>query len=65
MTEQQLEARIERMIDRLDKDLMSGLITQEQYDSQFLAIQAWAKEQEYLAWANEKQAWATEQEQQA
>ena len=56
MTEHQLEARIERMIDRLDGDFMSGLITQKQYDEQFIAIQSWAKEQEYLAWANEKQA---------
>jgi len=49
MTEQQLEARIERLIDRLDKDFMFGLITQEQYDEQFLAIQAWATEQEQKA----------------
>ena len=49
MTEQQLEARIERMIDRLDRDFMSGIINQEQYDSQFLAIQAWATEQEQQA----------------
>jgi len=49
MTEQQLEARIERMIDRLDRDFMSGLITQEQYDEQFIAIQSWAAQQEQQA----------------
>ena len=56
MTEQQLEVRIEWMIDRLDMDFICGLITQEQYDEEFVGIQSWAKEQEYLAWANEKQA---------
>jgi hypothetical protein len=49
MIEQQLEARIERMIDRLDKDFMSGLITEEEYDEQFVAIQSWAAEQEQQA----------------
>lgn len=49
MTEQQLETRIERMVDRLDRDFMSGLINQEQYDEQFIAIQSWATEQEQQA----------------
>ena len=49
MTEQQLEARIERMIDRLDMDFICGLITQEQYDEQFIAIQLWAAEREQQA----------------
>ena len=49
MNEHQLEARIERMIDRLDRDFMSGLITKEQYDEQFIAIQSLATEKEQQA----------------
>jgi len=49
MTEQQLEARIERMIDRLDRDFMAGLLTQEEYDIEFIAIQSWAADQEQQA----------------
>ena len=44
MTEQQIEQRAERMMDRLDKDYLSGLITPEQYDESVLGIQSWAVE---------------------
>ena len=44
MNESQIEIRAEKMMDRADREYLSGLITSEQYDNSVLEIQAWAVE---------------------
>ena len=46
LTESQIEYRVEKAIDRLDRQFMSNQITQEQYDRDMLSLDKWA-EQEY------------------
>ena len=45
LTEDQIEIRVERAIDRLDRHLLSNQITQEQYDRDIVAIDKWASQQ--------------------
>lgn len=40
-TEEQIERRIEKQTDRLDHQFMSGLLTQQQYDSSIAAMRKW------------------------
>lgn len=42
MTEDQIERKVERYIDHLDRIFMSGRMTQEDYDKGILEIQEWA-----------------------
>ena len=46
LTESQIEYKVEKAIDRLDRQFMSNQITQEQYDRDMLSLDKWA-EQEY------------------
>jgi hypothetical protein len=43
MTEDQIERRVERMMDALDAQLMSGALTQGEYDSNVRDLDAWAE----------------------
>lgn len=45
LTEDQIETRVERAIDRLDRHLLSNQITQEQYDRDIVSIDKWASQQ--------------------
>ena len=45
LTEEQIETRVERAIDRLDRHLLSNQITQEQYDRDIVSIDKWASQQ--------------------
>lgn len=45
LTENQIENRVERAINSLDKRLMSNQITQEQYDMDIVRIDTWANQQ--------------------
>ena len=41
-SEEEIEAQIERSMTRLDRRLLGGRITQEQYDVEATSIDAWA-----------------------
>jgi hypothetical protein len=43
MTEEDIEIRVERMVDRLDARFMAGEFEQEEYDAQYKQINEWAK----------------------
>jgi hypothetical protein len=43
MTEDQIERRVERMMDALDAQLMSGALTQREYDNNVRDLDAWAE----------------------
>ena len=45
MTENQIELLVERAIDKLDKQLMQGKITQAEYDYEVSIIDKWAEQQ--------------------
>jgi hypothetical protein len=45
MTEDQIERRVEKMVDHLDRIFMAGLIDQASYDSQMADLQRWADRQ--------------------
>lgn len=45
LTENQIETRVEREIDRLDRHLLTNQITQEQYDKNIVSIDKWASQQ--------------------
>ena len=45
LTENQIEYRVEKAIDRLDRQFLSNQITQEQYDRDLVAIDKWAEQQ--------------------
>lgn len=45
MTEDQIELKVEREMDRLDRQLMDGKITQEQYDRAVYKLDQWASQQ--------------------
>lgn len=46
LTESQIEYRVQKAIDRLDRQFMSNQITQDQYNRDMLSLDKWA-EQEY------------------
>ena len=45
MTEETIERAVEIWFDRLDKQLMSGGLSQEQYDAEAKRIHAWSEQQ--------------------
>lgn len=45
LSEEQIERRIEKATDRLDRQFMNGSITQEEYDAEIKALDEWANEQ--------------------
>ena len=48
LTEAEIELRVERAIDKLDKKFMQGEITQAEYDREIFIIDKWS-EQQYKA----------------
>ncbi len=48
MTEEQIELNVEHQFNRLDKKLMAGKLTQEQYDHEAKLIHEWAEAQRGL-----------------
>lgn len=53
LTEEQIETRIERTIDGLDRRLMAGRLSQAEYDREMAAINAWGEEQYRLLGASQ------------
>lgn len=45
MTEDMIERVIEREMNRLDKELLSGSITQEEYDCEVAELDKWSREE--------------------
>lgn len=45
LTENQIEATVERQIDKLDAKLMSGKLTQSEYDHEVMIVDKWASQQ--------------------
>lgn len=45
MVEYEIEAKVERVMNRLDKLLISGFINQEDYDKEVMIIDKWASQQ--------------------
>jgi hypothetical protein len=45
LTESQIEYKVEKAIDRLDRHFMSNQITQAQYDRDMVSIDKWAEQQ--------------------
>jgi hypothetical protein len=45
MTEDQIERRVERAMDRLDARLMSDRLSQAEYDREIVALDKWASQQ--------------------
>lgn len=45
LTEDQIETRVEKAIDGLDRQLMTNKISQEEYDRDIVAIDKWASQQ--------------------
>jgi cytochrome c peroxidase len=43
MTEEQIERRVERMMDALDAQLMNSALTQSEYDNNVRDLNAWAE----------------------
>jgi hypothetical protein len=44
-TEDQIENRVEKAIDRLDRQLLTGNITQQEYDQEVMIVDKWAYQQ--------------------
>lgn len=45
MTEDQIELKVEKEMDKLDRKLMDGRITQDQYDLEVDALERWSDQQ--------------------
>jgi hypothetical protein len=45
LTEEQVESIVERHMDKLDKQLMSGKLTQQEYDHEVMVMDKWACQQ--------------------
>jgi hypothetical protein len=45
MTEEQIERIAEREMNRLDKELMNGTITQEEYNQEVRELDQWTREE--------------------
>lgn len=43
--ENQVECRVEKMVDRLDRDYMNGLYTEDEYHAKIKEIDAWAEKE--------------------
>ena len=48
LSEQQVEAIVEKQMDRLDKQFMSGKLSQQEYDREVAALDKWASQQVQL-----------------
>ena len=46
MTEDQIERVIEKNIDKLDKALMRGKITEDEYDREIIRLERWGEQQQ-------------------
>jgi len=42
MTEEQIERRVEKMVDALDRQLISGALSQQDYDKAMRDLDRWA-----------------------
>ena len=51
LTEEQIEARVERAIDRLDKRLLSGELSQSDYDYEVGKVDTWSIQQ--MEWSKQ------------
>ncbi len=59
MTEDQIERKVERVMNNLDAQLMSYNITQEQYDREVMLLDKWAQMQlDHSIPAPIRRAWA-------
>ncbi|MTV80944.1 hypothetical protein GM546_13975 [Streptococcus pneumoniae] len=58
MTEDQIERKVERMIDSLDRQFLQGLFSREVYEERYAEIDAWAKAESRRAYSNTLQAQA-------
>jgi hypothetical protein len=47
MTEDQIERRVEAIMDRLDMRLLRGALTQKQYDEGVVELNRWADQQRF------------------
>lgn len=45
LSENQIETLVERQIDKLDKNLLSGALTQSEYDHEIMIVDKWASQQ--------------------
>jgi uncharacterized membrane protein len=45
LTEEQIESRVERMTDNIDRRFMSGQLTQDNYNKEMAELQRWADRQ--------------------
>lgn len=45
LSESEIEIRVERKIDKLDRQLMAHKITQEEYDHEIVIVDKWASQQ--------------------
>jgi hypothetical protein len=45
LTENQIESIVERQINKLDAQLMSGKLTQSEYDHEVMIVDKWASQQ--------------------
>ena len=48
MTEEQIERRVEKMVDHLDRVFLSGAMSQADYDEEMRSLDEWAREQYQL-----------------
>jgi hypothetical protein len=45
LTEDQIEQHVERAMNRLDRQFLSGTITQQEYDHEVMIVDKWAHQQ--------------------
>ncbi len=45
LTESQIEIRVERATDKLDKRFMNGEMTQQEYDHEIMILDKWSQQQ--------------------
>jgi len=45
LTEKQIEDRVERIIDCLDRQLLTGKLSQQEYDHEVMIVDKWAMQQ--------------------
>lgn len=56
MTEDQIEQQVERLMNRLDRHLMSNLFTQDEYDREVYLLDIWAQKQ-YKKASDDNSGW--------
>ena len=57
MTEDQLERIYEREMDKLDRSLVKGLISQDEYDAEVLELDNWVRDQYRKTRARQYREW--------